>query len=118
MQKRGGWGHSSIDQAMQLAEMAGVKRLAQTHHAPAHDDEFLERIEKLCQERFPNAVLAREGMEISIGEAACAANRRRQLSSSPLALEKRGIPAAPYDRSISHHDRRARFDHVLHLRRK
>jgi len=23
----------------------------------------------LCQERFPNAVLAREGMEISIGEA-------------------------------------------------
>jgi hypothetical protein len=23
----------------------------------------------LCQERFPNAVLAREGMEIPIGEA-------------------------------------------------
>ncbi len=54
---------------MQLAEMAGVKRLALTHHDPDHDDEFLERIEKLCQERFPNAVLAREGMEISIGEA-------------------------------------------------
>jgi hypothetical protein len=28
-----------------------------------------KRIENLCQERFPNAVLAREGMEISIGEA-------------------------------------------------
>jgi hypothetical protein len=41
-----------------------VKRLALTHHDPDH--EFLERIEKLCQERFPNAVLAREGMEISI----------------------------------------------------
>jgi hypothetical protein len=37
--------------------------------ARGHDDEFLERIEKLCQERFPGAVLAREGMEISIGEA-------------------------------------------------
>ena len=59
----------SFDQAMQLAEMAGVKRLALTHHDPDHDDEFLERIEKLCQERFPNVVLAREGMEISIGEA-------------------------------------------------
>src|SRR6266700_3473248 len=69
LQKRRGWGHSSFDQAMQLAEMAGVKRLALTHHDPDHDDEFLERIEKLCQERFPNAVLAREGMEISIGEA-------------------------------------------------
>ena len=49
-----------------LAEMAGVKRLALTHHDPEHDDEFLERIEKLCRERFPNAVLAREGMEIPI----------------------------------------------------
>jgi ribonuclease BN (tRNA processing enzyme) len=66
LKNRRGWGHSSFDQAMQLAEMAGAKRLALTHHDPEHDDEFLERIEKLCQERFPNAVLAREGMEISI----------------------------------------------------
>src|SRR5262245_43576979 len=66
LQKRRGWGHSSFDQAMQVAEMAGVKRLALTHHDPEHDDEFLQRIEKLCQERFPNAVLAREGMEISL----------------------------------------------------
>ncbi len=52
---------------MQLAEMANVKRLALTHHDPEHDDDFLERIERLCQERFPNAVLAREGMEIQVG---------------------------------------------------
>jgi len=66
LQKRRGWGHSSFDQAMQVAEMAGVKRLALTHHDPEHDDEFLQRIENLCRERFPNAVLAREGMEISL----------------------------------------------------
>jgi len=64
--ERRGWGHSSFDQAMQVAEMAGVKRLALTHHDPDHDDEFLERIEKLCRERFPETVLAREGMELSI----------------------------------------------------
>ena len=51
---------------LQLAEVAGANRLALTHHDPEHDHEFLERIEKLCQERFPNAVLAREGMEIPI----------------------------------------------------
>ena len=67
LQKRRGWGHSSFDQAMQVAEMAGVKSLALTHHDPDHDDEFLLRIEKLCQERFPNTVLAREGMELPIG---------------------------------------------------
>ena len=66
LQKRRGWGHSSYDQAMQVAELAGVKRLALTHHDPEHDDEFLLRMEKLCQERFPNSVLAREGMEITI----------------------------------------------------
>ena len=59
-----GWGHSSFDQAMQVAEMAGVKQLAMTHHDPEHDDEFLLRMEKLCRGRFPNAQLAREGMEI------------------------------------------------------
>jgi len=66
LQNRRGWGHSSFDQAMQVAEMAGVKRLALTHHDPEHDDDFLERIEKLCQERFRDTVLARERMEIAI----------------------------------------------------
>src|SRR5205085_4102314 len=68
LRTHGGWGHSSFDQAMQVAEMAGVKRLAMTHHDPEHDDEFLDRIEKLCRERFSNTVLAREGMEIQISE--------------------------------------------------
>jgi len=66
LQKHRGWGHSSFDQALQFAEMAGAKCLALTHHDPEHDDEFLQRIEKLCQERFPNSVLARQGMEIAI----------------------------------------------------
>src|SRR4051794_22053569 len=61
-----GWGHSSFDQAMQVAEMAGVKCLAMTHHDPEHDDEFLLHMEKLCQGRFPNSQLAREGMEITL----------------------------------------------------
>lgn len=60
------WGHSSYEQAIQVAEMAGVKKLAITHHDPEHDDEFLLGIEKQCQARFPNCVLAREKMEIEI----------------------------------------------------
>ena len=64
LQTHRGWGHSSFDQAMQVAEMAGVKHLAMTHHDPEHDDDFLLRMEKLCQERFPNTQFAREGMEI------------------------------------------------------
>jgi hypothetical protein len=33
--------------------MTGVKALALTHHDPDHDDEFLERIEKLCKNGSP-----------------------------------------------------------------
>ena len=64
--QRRGWGHSSYDQAMQVAEMAAVKRVAMTHHDPEHDDEFLLRLEKLCQERFKECVVAREGTELEL----------------------------------------------------
>jgi phosphoribosyl 1,2-cyclic phosphodiesterase len=60
-----GWGHSSYTQAIEVAEMAGVKQLAMTHHDPEHDDDFLTAIEKKCQDRFKDCCLAREGMEIS-----------------------------------------------------
>jgi phosphoribosyl 1,2-cyclic phosphodiesterase len=61
-----GWGHSSYEQAIQVAEMAGVKQLAITHHDPEHDDEFLTKMEKQCQQRFKDCFLAREKMEIEI----------------------------------------------------
>jgi phosphoribosyl 1,2-cyclic phosphodiesterase len=59
-----GWGHSSYEQAIEVAERAGVKKLAITHHAPEHNDAFLAKMEIECQKRFPNCVLAREYMEI------------------------------------------------------
>jgi len=61
-----GWGHSSFNQAIEVAERAGVKQLVMTHHDPDHDDEFLNKIEKQCQARFKNCSLAREGMQIGV----------------------------------------------------
>ena len=61
---RRGWGHSSWEQAVAVAERAGAKRLALTHHDPDHDDAFLRGVEEKCRRRFPAAVLARERMEI------------------------------------------------------
>ena len=59
-----GWGHSSYDQAIEVAERAGVKKLVLTHHDPEHNDTFLSKIERECQKKYPNCVLARENMEI------------------------------------------------------
>jgi phosphoribosyl 1,2-cyclic phosphodiesterase len=61
-----GWGHSSFDQAMEVAEQAGVKKLVMTHHDPDHNDTFLTRIEKECQKRIPNCELARENREFIV----------------------------------------------------
>ena len=61
-----GWGHSSYEQAIEVAERANVKMLAITHHDPDHDDEFLKKQEKECKKRFKDCVLAREKMEIEI----------------------------------------------------
>ena len=61
-----GWGHSSWAQAVEVAEKALVKRLIITHHDPDHDDEFLLDVERQCQDRFPNTLLAREKMELVV----------------------------------------------------
>jgi phosphoribosyl 1,2-cyclic phosphodiesterase len=61
-----GWGHSSFNQAITVAEMANVKKLILTHHDPSHDDIFLENMEKHCQNQFPNCEMAREGVDLLI----------------------------------------------------
>jgi len=61
-----GWGHSSFEQAIEVAERSGAKQLIMTHHDPDHDDQFLREIEKKCQSRFPNCSLARENVEIDM----------------------------------------------------
>lgn len=61
-----GWGHSSWEQAVEVALKANVKRLIITHHDPDHDDTFLDHLEKECRKIFPNSSFAKEGMEVSV----------------------------------------------------
>ncbi len=62
--RKRGWGHSSWEQAVDVARQAGVKRLALTHHDPDHDDAFLRKIDDQCRRHFSHAFLARDTMEI------------------------------------------------------
>ena len=61
-----GWGHSSVSQAIEVAERANAKRLYLTHHDPDHDDDFLRKMEQQCKKRFPHCTLAREGEEVFV----------------------------------------------------
>jgi phosphoribosyl 1,2-cyclic phosphodiesterase len=66
LKERRGWGHSSWEQAVEVARQAGVDRLALFHHDPDHDDKILLNMEKECQKEFPKSFFAREGMEVDI----------------------------------------------------
>ena len=61
-----GWGHSTWQEAIKVAEAANVKTLVIFHHDPLHSDDQLDEFGRLAQEKFAGAVMAREGMYISI----------------------------------------------------
>ncbi len=41
-----GWGHSSIEQGISLADKIDVKNFLISHHSPSRDDKEIKKIEK------------------------------------------------------------------------
>jgi phosphoribosyl 1,2-cyclic phosphodiesterase len=69
-----GWGHSTWQEAVKLAQAANVKNLVIFHHDPAHNDDFLDDVGKEASEIFSGAVMAREGMVLNVPVRANLAN--------------------------------------------
>lgn len=63
-----GWGHSTWQEAIKVAEAANVKTLVIYHHDPLHDDDYLDEVGKQARARFPGAIMAREGMILKVGD--------------------------------------------------
>ena len=61
-----GWGHSTWEEAVALAQAAEIGQLALYHHAVYRTDEDLAAIEAKAQAIFPATVAAREGMVIQL----------------------------------------------------
>jgi phosphoribosyl 1,2-cyclic phosphodiesterase len=65
------WGHSTPDDALEIAREAGVKTLALYHHAPARSDEeqdaILEQYREVAKDDEFEVIAAMEGMEIELG---------------------------------------------------
>ncbi|MGF1490940.1 MAG: MBL fold metallo-hydrolase [Microcoleaceae cyanobacterium] len=62
-----GWGHSTWQEAVKMANAANVKQVVIFHHDPTHDDDYLDDIEKQVQAVSPNAVMAKEGLVLPVG---------------------------------------------------
>jgi phosphoribosyl 1,2-cyclic phosphodiesterase len=67
-----GWGHSSYEEAVELAVEAGAKKLVLFHHEPEHDDGAMDALHaaarRAAQQRgaATDVVVAQEGMRLSL----------------------------------------------------
>lgn len=59
-----GWGHSTWQEAVDVARAARVGQLIVTHLSPADDDNALARREERLRALMPNACLGKQGMSI------------------------------------------------------
>ena len=69
-QTHAGFGHSSIDQAVHFAELAGAAQFVPIHHDPDHNDDFLDQMitETLSEMRPAFQVTpGKEGMVFDLG---------------------------------------------------
>lgn len=61
-----GWGHSTWEDAVEVAREVGAGRLMVIHHAPDNRDEQLDRIQRRLLVVCPGAGLAQGGMEVEL----------------------------------------------------
>lgn len=57
-----GWGHSTWEEGVRLADAAGVRTYVPFHHDPSHDDAFMDRVAAAAEARRPGTIVAREGL--------------------------------------------------------
>ena len=58
------WGHSTWEECLRLCAAANVRIPVIFHHLPSRDDRALDAIASAATEKFPGAVVAREGETI------------------------------------------------------
>jgi phosphoribosyl 1,2-cyclic phosphodiesterase len=67
------WGHSTWQEAVRVADAAGVKTVVLFHHDPSHDDAFMDGVARAASEMrpgtvasgLPRVIVAHEGLTLS-----------------------------------------------------
>ena len=85
-------GHSTYDYVVQMAAAAGVRRVALTHHDPAHDDDFVADIEHKARAL---ALQGGTGLEVFCAYEGC------ELVLEPHFPLKPFVTANPFHASVA-----------------
>jgi phosphoribosyl 1,2-cyclic phosphodiesterase len=63
---REGWGHSTWQEAVKIAQAAHVRQLILFHHDPSHCDQTLDAIARKATLAFSRSLIAKEGLQIDL----------------------------------------------------
>jgi phosphoribosyl 1,2-cyclic phosphodiesterase len=61
-----GWGHSTWQRGVALADAARVGTYVVFHHDPSHDDDFMDGIARDVEGRRPGSLVAHEGLTLTV----------------------------------------------------
>lgn len=60
------WGHSTWQEGIKIAQKAGADKLYLFHHAPGHDDDFMDVVVEEASSHFKGTYAAMDGSEINL----------------------------------------------------
>ena len=64
--KHRAWGHSTWEEGVRLANVAGVGTHVIFHHDPGHDDAFMDQIATAAADARPGTIVAQEGLVLHL----------------------------------------------------
>lgn len=64
--EKGGWGHSSWEEGVEICRECGVKEFILFHHDPDNNDDRIDELQEKARGRFPNSRAAFEGLELTL----------------------------------------------------
>ena len=99
---KAGWGHSTMEYAVDLARVAGVKRLVLFHHDPNRDDAGVDALTRAARARAGgmDVIAAAEGDEIVLREHAPDEPREAEGPHAPKIQTRARILVADDDPAI------------------
>tara|TARA_Y100001970_G_scaffold286134_1_gene407547 strand:+ start:397 stop:1224 length:828 start_codon:yes stop_codon:yes gene_type:complete len=61
-----GWGHSSWEEAVDIAKSSNSKQLILFHHSPTYSDEIVNNFTQEAKKSFDNVIAAKQGLTIKL----------------------------------------------------
>ena len=78
-----GWGHSTWQHGVKVADAADVGTFIAFHHDPGHNDAFMDRVAQALSAKRPGSLVAREGMKLDLLAGSVSHSDPNRVANAP-----------------------------------